>query len=219
MSHQGAIMSKNSAIFSNSNCPLEVSKKASIILYFFDFQSPERIIPFQYICGNLKHVLKVLWLFFLRGGLKSSPRIWALIVWSVVVMLWQCLGLGVAKLGTLTFYVLALSFFKLIYLFWKWERAQEWWGAEREGERQPQAGTLLSVQSLLRVSITQTMRLWPEPKSGVRHLTNWATLGAPWHIISWKPDITLGGSQAALRRHLCREKSTARKKKKKILPP
>ena len=44
-------------------------------------------------------------------------------------------------------------------------------GAEREGERESQAGSTLSVESNVGFDLT-TMRLWPEPKSRVGHLTN-----------------------------------------------
>ena len=47
---------------------------------------------------------------------------------------------------------------------------------ERErGERESQAVSALSVQSPTWGSIPPTMRSWPEPKSGVECLTNWAT--------------------------------------------
>ena len=47
--------------------------------------------------------------------------------------------------------------------------------AEREGERESQAGSSLSVQSLTWSSISRIMRSWPEQKSRVRCLTDWAT--------------------------------------------
>ena len=64
----------------------------------------------------------------------------------------------------------------LFYLFnIYWEREIEHAqssrkGAAREGERESQAG------SMLRVGLDPTtVRSWPEPKSRVRHLTDWAT--------------------------------------------
>ena len=53
-----------------------------------------------------------------------------------------------------------------VYLFW--ERESMWGGAEREGDRESQAG-------LTRDSISWTMRSWPELKSRVGRLTDWAT--------------------------------------------
>ena len=47
--------------------------------------------------------------------------------------------------------------------------------AEREGERESQAGSSLSAQSSMRGSIPRTMRSWPELKSRARHLTDSAT--------------------------------------------
>ena len=46
---------------------------------------------------------------------------------------------------------------------------------DREIERESQAGSMLSVQSLTWSLNSLTRRLWPEPKSRVRCLTNWAT--------------------------------------------
>ena len=46
---------------------------------------------------------------------------------------------------------------------------------QRERERESQAGSVLSVQSLTWGLIPQTMRSRPELKSRVRCLTNWAT--------------------------------------------
>ena len=45
--------------------------------------------------------------------------------------------------------------------------------AEKEGDTEPQAGSRLSAQSLMRGSNSRTVRSRPEPKSG--HLTAWAT--------------------------------------------
>ena len=48
-------------------------------------------------------------------------------------------------------------------------------GREREGERESQAGSALSIQSLIWGLIPGTVRSWPKPKSRVSHLTDWAT--------------------------------------------
>ena len=61
-------------------------------------------------------------------------------------------------------------FLKFIYLFWEREKEAEW-----EGEREAQAGSMLSAQSPTRGSISRTVRSGPEPKSRVRRLTDWAT--------------------------------------------
>ena len=45
-------------------------------------------------------------------------------------------------------------------------------GAEREGEKESQAGSVLSAHILMRGSDSQIMRARPEPKSRVGHLTN-----------------------------------------------
>ena len=47
-------------------------------------------------------------------------------------------------------------------------------GAEREGEREPQADSTVSTEPDTGLSL-MTLRSWPEPKSRVSHLTNWAT--------------------------------------------
>ena len=52
------------------------------------------------------------------------------------------------------------------------EREKE---VEGQRERKSQAGFTLSVQSPTRGSNPWTVRSWPEPKSRVRHLTDWAT--------------------------------------------
>ena len=46
---------------------------------------------------------------------------------------------------------------------------------QREGKRESQAGSELSVQSLTQGSIPRTVRSWPEPNPRVRRLTDWAT--------------------------------------------
>ena len=75
-------------------------------------------------------------------------------------------------------------FLKQIHLFilreWEREREREGerqheWGRGRERERESQAGSTLPAQSLTWGSIPQTVRSWPEPKSRVRRLTDWAT--------------------------------------------
>ena len=75
-------------------------------------------------------------------------------------------------------------FFLFLCLFIYFER-ESWGGAEREREREreSQAGSMLLAQSLTWVSNSQTMRSWPEPRSGVRCLTDWATQ-LPYPVIS-----------------------------------
>ena len=83
-----------------------------------------------------------------------------------------------AQVGCLT----VQSFF-LIYLLIYFERERErerasmsGGAAEREGERESKAGSKLSAQSPTRGSIPRTsMRSWPEPKSRVGRLPDWAT--------------------------------------------
>ena len=71
-----------------------------------------------------------------------------------------------------TAYILFLFFLSLFIYF---ERASRV-GAERKGgERQFQAGSTLSAQSLMQGSSSQTTRSWPEPRSRVRCSTDWAT--------------------------------------------
>ena len=45
-------------------------------------------------------------------------------------------------------------------------------GAEIEGEKESQAGPMLSVQSLMWGLNSRSVRSWPEPKSRIRCLTN-----------------------------------------------
>ena len=65
-----------------------------------------------------------------------------------------------------------INFFKFIYSSREKENGG---GAEREGERESQAGSVLSMQSLMQGSIPWTSRSWPEPKPTVWLLTDWAT--------------------------------------------
>ena len=48
----------------------------------------------------------------------------------------------------------------------------KWGGAEKKGEREAHAGSVLSAQSLPWGSISRTVRSRHETKSRVRHLTN-----------------------------------------------
>ena len=48
-------------------------------------------------------------------------------------------------------------------------------GREREGEKESQAGSVLSVQSPTQGSILQTVRSWLEPKPRVKGFNDWAT--------------------------------------------
>ena len=67
-----------------------------------------------------------------------------------------------------------LFVFSVFYLFWERERAWEVGTAEKEEEKESQAGSALSAQSPMQGSNPQTMRLWPEPKSRAEHLKDWA---------------------------------------------
>ena len=72
-----------------------------------------------------------------------------------------------------------------IYLFWEREPVIVWAGeGQKDRERESQEGSTLSAQSPKQGSNSQTMRQWPQPKSRVRHLTNWAT-HVPLFISSW----------------------------------
>ena len=62
-----------------------------------------------------------------------------------------------------------------IYVFQRERERENKLGAEREGDRESQAGSMPSVQSPMQGSNPQTMRSWPELKSRVRGLTHWAT--------------------------------------------
>ena len=64
-----------------------------------------------------------------------------------------------------------LYFLSLFYFGGWWGRERE---REREGERESQAGSALSPWSPTRAHKPWD-REWPEPKSGVGHLTDWAT--------------------------------------------
>ena len=69
-------------------------------------------------------------------------------------------------------------YLKFIYLFiggeGKWER-----GREMERERESQTGSALSAQNPIQSSNSWTVRSWPEPKSWVGPLTDWATQANP----------------------------------------
>ena len=72
------------------------------------------------------------------------------------------------------------SFWKIcfqVYLFFEWERksSHRKGGADREEERESQEGSTLSAQSPMRGWNSWTMRLWPELRSRVGRLTDWAT--------------------------------------------
>ena len=59
--------------------------------------------------------------------------------------------------------------FKVHSFYFERDRECKW-----EGERESQAGSILSAQSPMWVSVPWTMRTWSEPKSEKGHLTNWA---------------------------------------------
>ena len=68
-------------------------------------------------------------------------------------------------------------FFLKFYLFFERDRdSVSRLGAEREGERESPTGALLvSTEPDGRAQTYETMRSWPELKSRVRRLTDWAT--------------------------------------------
>ena len=66
-------------------------------------------------------------------------------------------------------------FFFNVYLF-----------REREEVRESQAGYALSAQSPMWGSIPQTVRSWPEPKSKVGCLTDWATQAPLSFYLFWE---------------------------------
>ena len=65
------------------------------------------------------------------------------------------------------------------------ETETEWVGRGRERgkDRESQAGSALSAQSLMWGLNSQTTRSWPEVKSRVGCLTDWITR-CPWHYIA-----------------------------------
>ena len=58
------------------------------------------------------------------------------------------------------------------------------WEQQKEGERESQTGSMVSVQSVTQGSNLQTRRSWAEPKSRVRRLTSWATQVLKGHLLS-----------------------------------
>ena len=58
-----------------------------------------------------------------------------------------------------------------VYLFILRE-STSWGGGEREGDKESQAGSMLSVQSPMQGLIPQTVRSLPEMKSRIRCLTD-----------------------------------------------
>ena len=73
----------------------------------------------------------------------------------------------------MVFFLLPPPFLMFIYFERKIEC--EWGEAERGRGRESQAGSVLSAQSPTWGSNSWTVRSWPEPKSRVGHLTDWAT--------------------------------------------
>ena len=76
----------------------------------------------------------------------------------------------------LGYYGIEILFFFKVHLFTLREQERaSWGGAERGIERESQAGSTLPVQSPMWVLKSQIVRSWPEPKSRVRCLIDWAT--------------------------------------------
>ena len=93
-----------------------------------------------------------------------------------------------------------LIVYMFIYLFWERRRASGR-GAERvrEGERTPSRLRAVSTEPRA-VSISQTVRSWPELTSRVECLTDWATQAPHFTLFkaSWYPRIRMD-------HNLCRE--------------
>ena len=70
-----------------------------------------------------------------------------------------------------------------VYLF-LFERDRAWAGEGQRQERDSQAGSAWSTQSLTQDSNSQTVRSWPEPKWRVRRLTD-CTTQAPPIVFKW----------------------------------
>ena len=131
-----------------------------------------------------------------RGGTKSEAgsRLWAvgtepkagLKLTSCEIMIW-------AKVGCLTDWATQaprfLFYIKFIYLFWErectneWKRTTEWKGVGK-GQRESQVGSMLSALSPRQDLISGTRRSWPEQRSRVRCLTDWATQVSQGPVIS-----------------------------------
>ena len=76
-------------------------------------------------------------------------------------------------------FVCLFIYYMFIYLFW--ERV----GAEREGETESQADSTLSTEPRAGLNLMNwIMRSWPEPKSRVGRLTDWATLMPRKHFLN-----------------------------------
>ena len=137
------------------------------------------VLPFQPVVPHLYSFLNYILDFFLCSSLslilsnQCSPRFMASGVWVYVEY---------PSLLLCCFILFFLSLF--IYFERGWEWMGERGGAEKERERESQAGFVLSAQSLLQGSIPWTLRSWPEPKSRIGHLTDWATQ-APLLFHSW----------------------------------
>ena len=74
------------------------------------------------------------------------------------------------------------SFPSICIYFWERDResaCELGRGREREGERESQAGSTLSAQSLRQALNPQTVRSWAEPKTRVRILNRLSRWGAP----------------------------------------
>ena len=72
--------------------------------------------------------------------------------------------------------------------FWEGERETETehkQGRNRQRGRASEADFVLTALSLMQGSIPPTLRSWPEPKSRVWHLTDWATQ-APLILVTFK---------------------------------
>ena len=108
----------------------------------------------------------------------TSNRLWATVgLWPALweVPIWRAAIVQTDFNASVL--VLRISFLKIYF------RASTWvgWGVGAEGEREFQAGSTSNAEPDARLD-PRTLRSWPEPKSIVGHLTNWATQVPPEFI-------------------------------------
>ena len=112
-----------------------------------------------------------------------------LMIWKANSWMSIYLSISVISIFVFTHLILLVIFFKFIYFEREREQEREreraWKSLhtcelgrvkERGRERESQMGSVLSVWSLeWGLSLTNHEIIWPEPKSRVGHLTDWAT--------------------------------------------
>ena len=88
----------------------------------------------------------------------------------------------------LSFFLSSFLFFslKFIYLFWERDRVRVCVGGRlrwAEGERESQASFAPSAEPDAGLDLTNwTVRSWPELRTSVRSLTDWATTAPRWSV-------------------------------------